>query len=413
MKLTGLKKTVALISLLLLITILIYTQYQDIHPKPLNQHNYKTKNITEIHVGSTTLKHFFTVKGHYLANNNSNLYRDELSSHLSPSFKKPLRLPAPLPSLNELHVMPVPEHDCDQPHILMNDNGRLGNKICQYAVLYLLRHYFGVRVSITRVMSNSLGKIFKNIDLPIHDGSCFTKRMKFIKYDNLFKKLYTAASRASVNTRNKNFITEPLLNGSSYYVYDYPHPRKLIFAHRDLFRSLFKLRYSVVRNAIQNIDKALKPFNATYYKRNFNIVTVHVRRTDFTGFIRKAFNMTQVDKLYFTRAFQFFKKRLTKPVFLVLSDDPKWCSRNLKAKDVTIIASKNTTVDLAAMTLGDHHVTSYGTYSFIGALLGPGHITHPIGQDREYNVTAGVVSPYWHYISKDETYIIDNSNVVL
>ena len=76
-------------------------------------------------------------------------------------------------------------------------------------------------------------------------------------------------------------------------------------------------------------------------------------------------------------------------------------------------AGKSPTIDMAAMTLGDHHITSYGTYSFIGALLGRGHITHPIGHNTNYNLAACVDSSFWHYISRDDTYQVDNSNVVL
>ena len=36
--------------------------------------------------------------------------------------------------------------DCGKPYVTMNPNGRLGNMICQYASLYLLRHLHGVRV---------------------------------------------------------------------------------------------------------------------------------------------------------------------------------------------------------------------------------------------------------------------------
>ena len=76
-------------------------------------------------------------------------------------------------------------------------------------------------------------------------------------------------------------------------------------------------------------------------------------------------------------------------------------------------ASASAAVDMAVMSLGDHHVTSYGTYSFISVLLGRGHITHPIGHNTKYNLVDCVDSPFFHHISRDPTYEVDNSNVVL
>ena len=68
---------------------------------------------------------------------------------------------------------------------------------------------------------------------------------------------------------------------------------------------------------------------------------------------------------------------------------------------------------MAAMSLGDHHVTSHGTYSFSGALLGHGHITHPIGHEKTYTYFNCADFPFVHLISKDPTYFVDNSEDVL
>ncbi|KAK8376242.1 hypothetical protein O3P69_008740 [Scylla paramamosain] len=224
-------------------------------------------------------------------------------------------------------------------------------------------------------------------------------------------KLYTAAAQARARAVDNN-IKEQLLN-ASYYVFNNPGPRSLLMAHRDLIRSLLTFRDEIVNKAIENIDQALSSFNATYRQRNFPVVTVHVRRTDYTGYIKGKFKLTQLDELYFERAFEFYKERLPRPLFLVLSDDREWCRRNLQAKDVIVIAKASAAVDMAVMSLGDHHITSYGTYSFSGALLGHGHITHPIGHNTKYNLADCVDSHFFHHISRDKTYKADNSEVVV
>ncbi|XP_045112462.1 monocarboxylate transporter 2-like isoform X2 [Portunus trituberculatus] len=300
--------------------------------------------------------------------------------------------------------------DCEQPHVLMTQGGRLGNKLCQYASVYLLRYLYGIRVSIPQRMHDYLSTIFKNITLPAQN-TCFTNQTEKVKFVTVYMELYTAASQARAKATDNN-IREPLLN-ASYYVRNNPGPRSLLMAHRDLIRSLLVFREEIVNQAIDNINQALSTFNATYHRRSFSVVTVHVRRTDYTGYIGRKFNLMQLDELYFKKAFEFYKERLPQPVFLVLSDDREWCRRKLQAKDVIVIAKASPTVDMAVMSLGDHHITSYGTYSFSGALLGHGHITHPIGHNTKYNLADCVDSDFFHHISRDKTYKVDNSEVVI
>lgn len=324
-----------------------------------------------------------------------------------PRSSKPKIPPLPLPAetgcfpyLKGLRVEHVPEHECDKPYITMNESGRLGNKMFQYASLYLLRHLFGVRVSTLDQMFTELNTSFANIVMPHKKQGCFVGNPKGISYMGLYDKLYKAAAQVWTNTTS-NLITESLLD-DSYYVGDYPEPRDLFLEHRKLLHSIFKFRDEVKENAIQNINNALQRFNATYHKRNFPIVTVHVRRTDYKRHMKIIHNLTQLGTLYFTNAFEFYKKRLKRPVFLVVSDDPDWCRQYLQAKDVLVIASDVPAQDMAVMSLGDHHVTSYGTFSFMGALLGSGNITHPLTTNPRYQLMKCVDSPIVFAVARSE-----------
>lgn len=157
-------------------------------------------------------------------------------------------------------------------------------------------------------MKAAFSNIIKEIVLPMENAFCFNNTTESIGYAAMYMKLYEAASQAKTNAIDNNLIVEPLLN-SSYYVSNAAAPRSLLMAHRDLVRSLFRFQDKIVQQAIDNINEALTPFNGTYHGRNFSIVTVHVRRTDYTGYIKGKFNLTQLDELYFTRAFKFYKTR--------------------------------------------------------------------------------------------------------
>ncbi|XP_063852770.1 galactoside alpha-(1,2)-fucosyltransferase 1-like isoform X2 [Scylla paramamosain] len=348
---------------------------------PSDKHLWLTKHLannTVFQVSSTELENLLvTCRNLPILNTTASRTNEQADPRPLP-LKDPLPLPSKsgcFPYLSELYVQPVPEHDCDKPFVTVNESGRLGNQMFQYASLYLLRHLFGVRVSALKGMHENLNKIFKNIVVPVTNTSCFLGNTKSHSFMQLYDKLYRAAARVWTNSTS-NIITEPLLD-DIYYVSDYPEPRDLFLEHRKLIHTLFKFRDEVMKNAVQNINNALRSFNATYHQRDFPIVTVHVRRTDYERHLKIIHNLTQLGKLYYTNAFEFYKKRLKRPLFLVVSDDPKWCRENLQAKDVLVIASKVPAEDMAAMSLGDHHITSYGTFSYMGALLGNGNITQP------------------------------------
>ncbi|XP_063852859.1 galactoside alpha-(1,2)-fucosyltransferase 1-like isoform X2 [Scylla paramamosain] len=396
----GEKRTLTLgLGFLCLVYVLLFL-------KPSDKHLWLTKHLannTVFQVSSTELENLLvTCRSLPILNTTASRTNEQAGPRPSP-LKDPLPLPSQsgcFPYLSGLYVQPVPEHDCDQPYVTVNQAGRLGNKMCQYASLYLLRHLFGVRVSTLDEMHATLDKFFKNIVMPIKNPSCFMGKAKSISYMDLYDKLYRAAAQAWTNTTS-SVIKEPLLD-TSYHVYDYPGPRDLFLEHRKLTHTLFKFRDEVMKNAVQNINNALMSFNATYHQRDFPIVTVHVRRTDYEGHMKMLFNLTQLGKLYYTNAFEFYKKRLKRPLFLVVSDDPKWCRENLQAKDVLVIASEVPAEDMAAMSLGDHHITSYGTFSFMGALLGKGNITHPLTTNPRYRFVRCVDSPVFHRVPRGD-----------
>ena len=57
-------------------------------------------------------------------------------------------------------------------------------------------------------------------------------------------------------------------------------------------------------------------------------------------------------------------------MFLVASDDLKWCRQNFgQEKDVVIIDEGRPEEDLALMTSMEHHIHSYGTFGLFMILL--------------------------------------------
>ncbi|XP_071531138.1 galactoside alpha-(1,2)-fucosyltransferase 1-like [Panulirus ornatus] len=304
------------------------------------------------------------------------------------------------PAPENLTVHPISQQECGAPYVIMNSGGRLGNKLCQYVSLFLLRHLFGVRVSMQKQMNATLSRILRTMMLPVQDPSCFPKGPKWIHFRNLYKMLYKAANDARARAP-QSVVTEPLLK-RSYFVYNNPCPRDLFMAHRGLIRRLLTFKEELLQRARDNINQALRRLNKKYKREQVTLITVHVRRGDYTNYIHVKFNLTQLDEVYFNRAFDFYRKKVANPVFVVVSNDHAWCRKFLHGRDVIVAGSlRDPAMDMAILSLGDHTVSTYGTFSFMGSVLEPGNFTHPLSDNKKYNLYECVDSPAFHYILRD------------
>ena len=81
---------------------------------------------------------------------------------------------------------------------------------------------------------------------------------------------------------------------------------------------------------------ARKKFRQKYLTVPSVTVGVHVRRTDYQQYLQA---VRKEGGLYLSRQFyvdgmDYFRKKYKNPIFIVASDDLKWCRKNLLAPDV-------------------------------------------------------------------------------
>ncbi|XP_042232473.1 galactoside alpha-(1,2)-fucosyltransferase 1-like [Homarus americanus] len=299
-------------------------------------------------------------------------------------FPQPRYLPLPRDNL----------FNCSLPYVTMNWGARTGNKICQYMSLSLLRKVFGVRVSLLNNLQKPLEKIFFKLDLPGEDPECFPRYTRSIRFTDLYRKLVAESRKVVLSDEQPTHY--PLKE--TVYVKDNPCPPDMLFPFRDQFRQELVFKKELTDKARQKIDEGIKALGI-YTNKNITKVTVHVRRTDYIGYIKSRFQLTPLDKLYFQRAFDFFRKKVPYPVFLVTSDDPKWCKENLIDKDVAFVGSFSS-VDLALLSFGDHHIISYGTFGFVSSFLGRGIIVYPYSE-KSWPFFRCINTPMYQPIHRD------------
>jgi hypothetical protein len=94
------------------------------------------------------------------------------------------------------------------------------------------------------------------------------------------------------------------------------------------------------------------------------LVSIHFRRTDYLESPVHA----NLSEDYYQAALKHLNNNDF--IYVVFSDDINWCRQQAFLQDLSAIFSSNTNlVDLAMMSLCDHHIISNSSFSFWGALL--------------------------------------------
>lgn len=130
---------------------------------------------------------------------------------------------------------------------------------------------------------------------------------------------------------------------------------------------------------------------------DITFVGVHVRRTDYKGYLWRTRKMNLADASYFHRAMDHFRSKFAHVAFVVVSDEASWCLENLSADDVLVVRSRITSpgLDLALMASCNHSIIDYGTFGVWGAVLAGGE-TVLYNISRHSSVRVAQLLPNWH-----------------
>ena len=144
---------------------------------------------------------------------------------------------------------------------------------------------------------------------------------------------------------------------------------------------------SIAKKYLQSLNDQYKQhINAT---SDVTTIGIHVRRGDFLSqrAINRGKSVGTVD--YFHAAMGYFRKQHTNCVFLVASNDVKWCREHLAAHDVIMIADSTVNVtsshahhvsdvqrDMSVLRLVEHNIISTGSFSWWIGWFTPGQVVY-------------------------------------
>jgi len=95
-----------------------------------------------------------------------------------------------------------------------------------------------------------------------------------------------------------------------------------------------------------------------------NIISLHVRRGDYTLYPD---HHPVCSDAYYQSAIGKFD--LKNSIFLIFSDDIEWCKKKFEGDNFIFSDTNNPYVDLAIMSLCDHHIIANSSFSWWGAWL--------------------------------------------
>lgn len=260
-----------------------------------------------------------------------------------------------------------------------NPIGRLGNLMFQLAATIGIAHTLGYKPYITK--SHTLNTYFDTglvLDIKVTNEMSFNDKQ----------------CRNRTWLYNKKYESHNLTAWG--YLQSWKYFEKSIEEVRRAFS--FKSRY---------LQKARK-FLRVNSKPGQVLVGMHIRRGDFTSRFFSGRGYTVADGNYTRKAMEWQRSKFKNVLFVVVSDDKKWCRDNIKGNDVIFSNATEAIIDLAIMSLCNHCIITGGSFGWWGGWLANGTVIYlkdfprPGSQlDKKMDLRQNYYPPGWIGMSNE------------
>jgi len=151
----------------------------------------------------------------------------------------------------------------------------------------------------------------------------------------------------------------------SYYLQSYKY-----FQHVE---DQLRLDLTFKPNVLDKANRWLKERTPVKWTtKEFWRVLIHVRRKDYTRPRYSGFGWQTPTAEYFRRSTSYFIDCLEHVQFVVLSDDPAWCKKHIKAIDIVFSVGQEPIVDMAIASLCNHAIITLGSFGWWAAWFANG-----------------------------------------
>ena len=270
------------------------------------------------------------------------------------------------PSHNNIH--------CPQkPIVTVQQRGRLGNQMYEYISVWAIAKKTGHEPYVPSCMIEELGKIFKNLKVP---------PLSYLAYCTIEK--YPIPVQAHMIDQ---------FNGSMLLPRNAQFPKYIAPVVSEV-RQIFQFKEHIVDESQRLLHSASKGV------KNITYVGVHVRRMDYKKHLKLLFNASMAKADFFLRQMSLLRNKYKPVMFVVVSDDPEWCERELHGDDVVVMKTNSPVQDLAIMAACNHSIIDYGTYGMWGALLSGGDtFVYNLTNSDDAAFEMASLLPNWHIVT--------------
>ncbi|XP_048523989.1 galactoside alpha-(1,2)-fucosyltransferase 2 isoform X3 [Dendroctonus ponderosae] len=228
-------------------------------------------------------------------------------------------------------------------------HGHTGNQMWEYASVWAVARRTGLEPYVPRCIRNRLKEIFDMLTVPGFEdiAHCPVEFKTFV-----------------------NSIEEWTSTNQSIILPRYTLQPELVLTWVQDIRQEFHFNKEI-RNKAQRV---LLDLSRKLPRKEYTFVGVHVRRTDYQGYLDRKYGEKLVTKAFFINAMNYFNSKYSNCLFIYVSDDPGWCSKQFgRMKNVFVASNENSPAeDMAILSYCNHTIYDYGTFGEWGALLAGG-----------------------------------------
>lgn len=252
--------------------------------------------------------------------------------------------------------------------------GRLGNQMWEYASVWALARRTGLEPYIPRCIKVKLDQVFESLSVPTFEeiSHCPISLSRFVK------------SLESWNYTNQSIVLP------RYFI----QPDLVLTWVQDIIQE-FTIRKKLLDKSQQILHLANK------YNRYKVFVGVHIRRTDYIGYLWRKHLVSPATVDFYLAGMAHFEKKYEEVIFIIVSDDPIFCHLHFNRKSNVYITSKmqpnSPSLDLAILASCNHSIFDYGTFGEWGAILAGGETVY-YNLSRHSSARVGQLLPNWHVL---------------
>lgn len=285
----------------------------------------------------------------------------------------------------------------DTGMMTMNSVGRLGNMMCEYAILLGLASINERQAFLEPLMAEKLQALFR-LTTPVMTKETFEETP------------WTEFLVSGILQDRHRHLNQRYLRLTEYPAsWTYFHPEL-----RDIIRHEFTFHDSWKGIA----NKALSELVSD--GRSATFIGVHVRRGDYVSYMKERKGVV-ADKGYFDEAMKRFRSRFHDAAFVVVSNDMKWCKENMdnSSGDVFLVGNGNEDSpgrDMAILAHCNHSIITLGTFGFWAAYMAGGEtiyltkFTTPDSYYSHMHSSGAYFLPEWEGIAANLTPVLVTEN---